>query len=104
MRNTILDPSIICLLANEESRYVVTYVFMVVVIYKVQKFEGTLLKFILSIKYFPNIVYFIQNNVEYIYICTCFNSHFTFPLYISQVKFHMYFSLAYYIPIFLPNF
>ena len=45
MRNTILDPSIFGLLAKEESWYIVTYVFMVVVIYKVQNFEGTLLQF-----------------------------------------------------------
>lgn len=101
MRNTILDPSIICLSANEESQYVVTYVFMVVVIYKVQNFEGTLLKFILNIKCFPNIVYLVQNNVEYIpfVLVLIVTSHF---LYISQVKFHIYFSSTYYIPIFVP--
>ena len=60
MRNTILDPSIICLSANEESWFVVTYVFMVDVIYKVQNFEGTLLKSILNIKCFPTTIFLIQ--------------------------------------------
>jgi hypothetical protein len=58
MRNIILDPSMIYLLADEKNWYVVTNVFMIVVIYKVQNHEKTLLKFIFSIKYFPNTIFF----------------------------------------------